>query len=426
MCQIDNDYIFILNTLILPTIKNKELLAKQKQLISLMHEKINCLSLTKDNTKINIGKNTFFLNFIHWFVGFTDGEGCFLIRTSSNKNVRFVFRIALHIDDKATLEYIKKTLGVGNLYIGSKVVIYSVNDYDSIKDIIIPIFEYYPLLTIKQLNFLKFKDAFLLKKKYSKLSPIEYQSMVELKSKMNKGLDYNSETVKTFYIKNNIKNINSYWILGFIEGEGTFGFKGLSPYFQVPQHSVSVGALDYIKKFLETLCKNITSYLPYKIDLNMTITLNKSTNVYSYALTDVDVLYYIIFPFFSNLEFKSRKLVDFQLWCIGLLLHKYGYIYLPEGKNLMGKIINCMNKKRYTTNEIQPVYITQNEIDLVFQQEPPFGYNLTKSHLLNSQEYSRSKNSSIQGFKVYVYDYGKLINERKKSESFFCFFTYLF
>jgi hypothetical protein len=143
----------------------------------------------------------------------------------------------------------------------------------------------------------------------------------------------------------------------------------------------------------------------------MTVALNKRTNVYSYVLTDVDVLYYIIFPFFSNLEFKTRKLIDFKLWYIGLFLHKYGYVYLPEGKYLIAKICNCINKNRYTSNKVQPIYITQNDLDLVFKQKSPFDLRLNNSHLVNSQMYSKSKNSSIEGFKVYVYDNNKLIND---------------
>jgi hypothetical protein len=337
----------------------------------------------------------------------------------------------LHIDDKAVLEHIQKTLGIGNLYVKSipHHIIYCVADYNSIKNVLIPIFEYYPLLTIKRLNFLNFKNAFLLKKKGTTLSDIQYNTILNLKSSMNKGLNYNSNLVKSFYNKN---NINSYWLLGFIEGEATFGFKGLSPYFQIPHEkndnkrsllsfekndnklrllsfdSVSVGALELIKKFLEKLSANIIPNLPYKIHLNMTKALNKRTNVYSYVLTDVDVLYYIIFPFFANLEFKSRKFIDFKLWCIGLFLHKYGYLYLPEGKNLIAKITNCINKKRYTNNTVQPIYITQNDIErttnyvcchfsqrttnvvcchfshLVFNKKSPFDLNSNQSHLLNA------------------------------------------
>lgn len=40
---------------------------------------------------------------------------------------------------------------------------------------------------------------------------------------------------------------NSYWLLGFIEGEGTFGFKNFNPYFSVRLHSISKSVLDLIK-----------------------------------------------------------------------------------------------------------------------------------------------------------------------------------
>jgi hypothetical protein len=125
------------------------------------------LNKKKDKSFIFIYKNKFYLNFIHWFVGFTDGEACFRITTTTSRNVTFTFSIALHIDDKIVLEYIQKTLNVGSLHIvkNKPAIIYTVSDYNSIKNIIIPIFGYYPLLTIKQLNFLNFKNAFLLKKK---------------------------------------------------------------------------------------------------------------------------------------------------------------------------------------------------------------------------------------------------------------------
>ena len=56
---------------------------------------------------------------------------------------------------------------------------------------------------------------------------------------MNKGLDQNSQEVKNFYKDaNRVLCINTYWLLGFIEGEGTFGFQNLRPSFSVGQHSI--------------------------------------------------------------------------------------------------------------------------------------------------------------------------------------------
>lgn len=97
--------------------------------------------------------------FIEWFVGFTDGEGNFLIKLdSSKKSVSFRFKINLHRDELNTLKYIHQNLGVGRVKILSdKAVTFEITDPNEIGKIIIPLFTDYPLLN---LNFLMFKQAF--------------------------------------------------------------------------------------------------------------------------------------------------------------------------------------------------------------------------------------------------------------------------
>ena len=46
--------------------------------------------------------------------------------------------------------------------------------------------------------------------------------------------------------------VNPFWLLGFIEGEGTFGFKNLSPFFQVGQSVRSLYVLEAIAKYLQS------------------------------------------------------------------------------------------------------------------------------------------------------------------------------
>ena len=52
--------------------------------------------------------------FIEWFVGFTEAEGCFKIKPRYRDGIiisfLFEFEIHLHIDDFNLLDYIKKTL----------------------------------------------------------------------------------------------------------------------------------------------------------------------------------------------------------------------------------------------------------------------------------------------------------------------------
>ena len=54
--------------------------------------------------------------------------------------------------------------------------------------------------------------------------------------------------------------------------------------------------------------------------------------------------------FFEKLEFQTRKFVDFQLWSVAIKIHKLGYFYTTEGRNLLVKIAFSTNKFRYSTN----------------------------------------------------------------------------
>ena len=105
--------------------------------------------------------------------------------------------------------------------------------------------------------------------------------------------------------------------MGFVEGKGTFGYKSLVPYFQIAQHSRELNLLNIIKFFLESL-KPLSALSVPNLTLKINRVLNKRTNVYSYIISDLDVLFHIIIPFFSNLEFKTRKLVEFKLWIIAI------------------------------------------------------------------------------------------------------------
>ena len=49
--------------------------------------------------------------------------------------------------------------------------------------------------------------------------------------------------------------VNPFWLLGFIEGEGTFGFKNLSPFFQLGQHIRSLYVLEAIANYLQSIPK---------------------------------------------------------------------------------------------------------------------------------------------------------------------------
>jgi hypothetical protein len=91
--------------------------------------------------------------------GFVDAEGCFsvsVIIEDLKRKVRVSFEINLHEKDAEILKKIKNFFGVGQVYNRSdkRISIYRVTNVNYIKDIIIPHFREYPLISKKGLDFL--------------------------------------------------------------------------------------------------------------------------------------------------------------------------------------------------------------------------------------------------------------------------------
>lgn len=166
----------------------------------------------------------------------------------------------------------------------------------------------------------------------------------------------------------------------------------------------------WIKDYLIELSNNNNFNYPNKlsIEFNINIALNKDTGVFTYAIYGIDSLYYIILPFFSYLEFKSRKGIDFELWKIALLLYKRGYFYSQEGRNLLVLISNNINKNRYSTKSDIPS-INKLDVEKVFQQQknqPPI-----QEDLLNFKPHIELVKviTSTKGKLVDVYENGILV-----------------
>ena len=154
-------------------------------------------------------------NFYEWLAGFIYGEGCFMIETRGHF-LNFTFRITLHKDDLGTLHYIKNTLGViGNVKIYGNTARFTVTSQQDIAKII-DIFSKYPLNTIKLLNFLDFKRAFELYTSSNNKTKELIQEIANIKSGMN------SQRTDFQMPEGHKPRITPYWLLGFVEGEGSF------------------------------------------------------------------------------------------------------------------------------------------------------------------------------------------------------------
>jgi hypothetical protein len=215
-----------------------------------------------------------------------------------------------------------------------------------------------------------------------------------------------SRTVFNYSLIQTLK-LNPYWLLGFIEGEGTFGFKNLSPYFQIGQHTKSLKVLQGIALYLQSLPLGFTfSINSAPLVVSNTLHSNKTVSVIS--ITNIDALYDYLMFLLLDMPFQTRKGIDFYFWSIALHLHKLGYFYLKEGFNLVSEIAKYINNGRYTTNlnKVSPPSIVI--IIKVLELTLPVALTPEMRHVNLAQAFARL----VKERKIWVYDNGVLLNSQ--------------
>ncbi len=329
--------------------------------------------------------------FLQWFVGFYDAESAFIINIKNNREVHFVFQITLHIADVSVLYTIRNRLGIGVVSISGRTASFRVHSFQVIVECLLPIFNEFPLLTHKQLNYEDWKKAILLKnldlKNSISISINTLNKIIEIKNSMNNfRISYRGYILTDDMITKN-------WLAGFVEGDGTFYFSNSTAVFGITQKDNKI--LEAISNYLH----NIPHLPPYP---NL-VTPNKpnciiknNKNSYQLVITDKDVLFQYIYPFFNNLSLYSRKSIDFSIWGLGLYIFMFGYHNLPEGKEILLKLSNNMNSKRYFS-ELSD-FIELNEIENLFSINPPYDIYSGKSNFILAKEFSLNKGSR-KGFK---------------------------
>lgn len=90
---------------------------------------------------------------------------------------------------------------------------------------------------------------------------------------------------------------------------------------------------------------------------------------------------------------------------ISVILHKYGYYHLPDGKKLVLQISSGTNKYRYSTNDPNKDKLglpSEDSICKLLAKTPPFDVNSGRSHFDLSREFTIAKGGR-KGFIVYIY-----------------------
>lgn len=171
--------------------------------------------------------------------------------------------------------------------------------------------------------------------------------------------------------------------------------------------------LKAIVNYLQLLPKSFTFSQQSKIP-QVHKTLNSRTSVSVIAIINIDALYDYLMFFLLDMPFQTRKAEDFYFWSLALHLHKFGYFYLPEGRILVYKIFQYVNKGRYSTNPNRFIAISLSDINQVLDLKLPVTLKPEMSHTDLAKAFARIFN--IQS--IWVYDNGILLNDKT-----FSFFT---
>ena len=246
-------------------------------------------------------------NFLSWFVGFTEGEGSFIV----NNRGDLAFVVVQSTTDIKILYYIQETLGFGKVISQSVKTSRYVTQSKREIDIIISLFNGNVILPTRKNQLDKFINGFNIwaSKGSIKLEPI-------------------------VFINNYIKpSLNNSWLAGFTDGEGCFSCsignrKGFSFNYNIAQK----GENNVI--ILEHFC---SIFKAGKVSNHFV------KNVYEYRISGIKACPNI-FPYFDKYTLLTKKSLSYTLWKqIYLDLYNKQHLY-PDKKLLMIEKARIINK----------------------------------------------------------------------------------
>lgn len=293
--------------------------------------------------------------FYDWFRGFCDAESNFTIRLRKRNNklsgFEFLFRITLHTDDLGTLKLIQEKLNCGKIRKDRNTYVLIISSLKDIETVILPLFEEYPLMTKKYLDYLAFRKSFIIfkKRQIDKDNKQNYDSQIlELKNSMN------DKRVNFSLPENHIKITDNY-LLGYIEGDGSF-------FFNKSDNTVRISLITITED--RFLLEKIKEYLINQLD-EYSLILAKNTKlifinnkkargntkpVTELVISQIDFICNYLISFFDNLEFRTKKKLDYLDFKRIAYLILDGKHLTEKGRNIIIKLADTMNNSRLSTN----------------------------------------------------------------------------
>ena len=250
-------------------------------------------------------------NFHQWLVGFTDGDGSFIIYRSKEGKWNLFFKLTQSTYNLRILYFVKTQLGAGSVNTNADNTKgdFRIRDRKTIGSIILPIFDKYPLLTSKYYSYYKFKEAYRILENNSLTKQEKDRLLLDLTNEL-KPDNYVSPAWEVVKFEVNNTNeaklvVNKYWLIGFTEAEGSF-------YLVSKTSTRIVHAFEITQKLDVIVLKAISLILGVNVVKKNTYNTVITTN--SRAIENI--MYY-----FSNC-FMGMKAVEFRIWVRSYVKHK--------------------------------------------------------------------------------------------------------
>jgi hypothetical protein len=303
-----------------------------------IYQRLNVGRLISLRSFTTINKNSLSENkeiFYQWLVGFTDGDGTFSI-VHQNNNWSLTFKISQSTYNLRVLNFIKTQLKAGTIYIekdGSHAH-FRIRDRILLESVIYPIFDKYSLLTTKQFNYIKFKEAHAILSNTS-LSKLEKDNLILKIVKTKPPVSYISPVWSL--IENNVSNFNSAskimsksWLVGFTEAEGSF-------YLVAKSAKKLVHGFEITQKLDKIVLIAIKTILGISTNVKVT-----NSGTFSIVTTNSRAIENII-KYYKN-TMKGMKSLEYRVWARAYGKHKGEFIALNKIRNQVRK----MKSNKYT------------------------------------------------------------------------------
>lgn len=197
-----------------------------------------------------------------------------------------------------------------------------------------------PLITEKQADFELFKQIVVIMHNKQHLTPEGLNKIISLKASLNKGLTLllinhfpNINQVKRPLISNNLKNVNPYWVTGFVEAEGCFYINTIKSKAYKIGYQVKLDFSLVQHRRDKILMESFVNYF----NSGGSYVNKESVRYIASKFLDIQE---IIIPFFKKYPLQGYKLSNFDKFCsVAELIKKQAHL-THEG---IQEIINIKN-----------------------------------------------------------------------------------